>query len=137
MTLRWGHWQPRDDDPELDRLWERLLDRLCPQPLVAVQQDGRVTFDDCWLHELEIEELEDGLRRATLRRMLEDRRRAWLDSLIATLSKQIADAHATTARQKAAPARLQWGPDEVLEVAPPYPSKPPIPAFSGPKGRRR
>lgn len=134
MSLRWGHWQPRDRDPELDRLWDRLLDRLCPQPLVTAQPDGRVAFDDCWLDELEIEELEDALRRATLRRMLEDRRRAWLDSLVATLTRQIADARAATARQPAGPAIVQWGPAEPLEVAP---SSPRLPSFHGPKGGRR
>lgn len=129
MTLRWGHWQPRDDDPELDRLWERLLDRLCPQPLVTVRADGRVMLDDGLVHDLPLDDVEEGLRR-----LLEDRRRPWLESLIATLAGHLAAERAAEARHKAAPARLQWGPEEPLEVAPPYPSKPEIPAFRGPKG---
>lgn len=136
MALRWGHWQPRDHNPELKRLWDLLLDQICPQPLVTVQPDGRVTFDDCWLDELEADELERALRRAELRRLLEDRRRPWLESLIATLAGHLAAERAAEARDTAAPARLQWGPDEPLEAAPPYPSKPEIPAFRGPKGAR-
>ena len=85
MALRWGHWQPRDEDPEMERLWALLLNRICPQPLVTVLEDGRVTLDDRWLDELALEDLEEGLRRAELRRTLEDRRRPWLESLIRTL----------------------------------------------------
>ncbi len=136
MTLRWGHWQPREDDPALDRLWDRLLDRICPQPLVTVLPNGRVMLDDCWVQELALDDLDDALRRAELRRALEDRRRPWLESLIAALAERIAAEHAAAARHKAAPAVLRWGPEEPLEVAPPARSKPKIPTFRGSKGGR-
>ena len=136
MALRWGHWQPRDEDPEMERLWALLLNRICPQPLVTVLEDGRVTLDDRWLDELALEDLEEGLRRAELRRTREDRRRPWLESLIRTLSTHISAAHTAIAREKAAPVELRWGPEEQLEVAPPLPKKPKNPRFHGAKGGR-
>lgn len=146
MTLRWGHWQPRDNNPEVDRHHAMLLDRLCPKPLMVQLPDGRVMLDEFFLDELPLDDLASGLRRAEERQLLEERPRYWLTTLIELLNTQIGIASAAEAKRKRDEGKIQWGPEEKLEVAPPLPAsasgskaanaKPAIPKFRGPKGGR-
>lgn len=147
MTLRWGHWQPRDDELDSEQLLDRLLDRFCPRPLMVQLPDGRVMLDDIYLDELSLDELTDGLFRAEQRQLLDDYPSAWVYTLIELLNEQIAIVTAADAREKAErarqladPGKLQWGQEERLDIVrSPVSSTgplPPIPRFRGPKGGR-
>lgn len=137
MTLRRGHWQPRDEDSEVKQHLERLLDYFCPKPLMVQLPDGRVMLDEFYLDEMSLDDLTDGLRRAEQRQLMEERPRVWVYTLIELLKEQIALVSAAELPQRTAdPGKIEWGPQEPLEVAPSLSSKPPIPQFRGPKGGR-
>lgn len=107
-------------DEQLDRLWDRFLDRIYHRPGIIITADRRVLFDHRALDGLTLAELRAELTRARLRFTLEPQ--SWLAEHIHLLLAELHCYDVDRQLDRDEDLVLSWTPRDPLTPDPPKPT---------------